>query len=90
MLSEELDTDSDDEFNLEIEGETVSEESSNEMLESESERETSVGGWQDMTVGDDAHGEMLPNKAAGPSKIQESTWGDKTHREKISEKICAR
>jgi hypothetical protein len=30
------------EFNLKIEGETVSEESSNEMLESESESESSV------------------------------------------------
>jgi hypothetical protein len=49
-----------------------------------------VDGWEDVTVGGDAHGEMLPNKAIGPSKRQESTWGDKTHREKISEKICAR
>jgi hypothetical protein len=37
MWSEELDSDSDDEINLEIEGETVSEESNNEMLESENE-----------------------------------------------------
>jgi hypothetical protein len=37
MLNEELSIDSDDEINLEIEGETASEESSNKMLESESE-----------------------------------------------------
>jgi hypothetical protein len=42
MLSEELDINSDDEINLEIEGESTSEESSNEMSESESESETSV------------------------------------------------
>jgi hypothetical protein len=34
---------------------------------------------------------MMPqNKAIGPSKRQESTWGDKTYREKVSEKVCAR
>jgi hypothetical protein len=45
-----------------------------------------VVAWEDVTVGDDAHGEMLPNKATGQSKRQESTWGDITYREKI----CAR
>jgi hypothetical protein len=34
------------------------------------------GGWEDVTLGDDACGEMLPNKEIGPSKRQESTWGD--------------
>jgi hypothetical protein len=42
MLSEELYIDYNDEITLEIEGETASEESSNEMLESESESETSA------------------------------------------------
>jgi hypothetical protein len=42
MLSEEFDIDYDDEFNLEIEGKTVTEESSNEMSESKSESETCV------------------------------------------------
>jgi hypothetical protein len=42
MLNEELDIYSDDEMNLEIEGETVSEESINEKSESESEIETRV------------------------------------------------
>jgi hypothetical protein len=37
MLSEALDIDSDDEMNLEIVGETASEESSNKMSENESE-----------------------------------------------------
>jgi diacylglycerol kinase family enzyme len=37
MLNEDLDIDSDDEMNLEIEGETVSEESCYKMSESESE-----------------------------------------------------
>jgi hypothetical protein len=69
---------------LEIEGETVSEESSNEMSERESESESKtcvllhIGGWEDVTVGDDERGEMLPNEAIGPSKRQESIWGDKT------------
>jgi hypothetical protein len=36
-------------------------------------------------------GEMMPqNKAVGPSERQEGTLGDKTYRETISEKICAR
>jgi hypothetical protein len=42
VLSEELDIDSHDEINLEIEGETASEESSNKMLKSEGESETSI------------------------------------------------
>jgi hypothetical protein len=49
-----------------------------------------VGGWEDVTVGDDARGEMLPNKATGPSRRQESTWRAKTHRKNISEKNCNR
>jgi hypothetical protein len=39
-------------------------------------------------VGDDAHGEMLPNEAIGLSKRQENTWGGKTYRDKKSEKKC--
>jgi hypothetical protein len=40
---------------------------------------------------DDACGEMIPpNKAIGPSKGQESTWGDRTYTETVSEKLCAR
>jgi hypothetical protein len=42
MLSEELNIYSDDVINLVIEGETVSEESSNKMSENESKSETSV------------------------------------------------
>jgi hypothetical protein len=50
-----------------------------------------VGGWEGVTVGDDACGEMMPlNKAVGPSKKQDNTWGDKTHRETISETFCVR
>jgi hypothetical protein len=45
-----------------------------------------VGGWEDVRVDNDARGEMLPNEAIGPSKRLESTWGDKTYRERISEK----
>jgi hypothetical protein len=69
----------------------------NEMSESASESDTSVvvllhvGGWEDVTMGGDACGEMMPpNKAIRPSKRQESTWGDKTYKETISEKFCAR
>jgi hypothetical protein len=40
MLSEEFNIDSDDEINMEIEGETASEESSNETSESGSKSET--------------------------------------------------
>jgi hypothetical protein len=42
VLSEELDIDSGDEINFETEVETANEESSNKMLDSESESETSV------------------------------------------------
>jgi hypothetical protein len=42
VICEELDIHYDDEFNLEIEAEPVSEESSNKMSESESESKTSV------------------------------------------------
>jgi hypothetical protein len=42
MLSEELDIDIDDEMNLENEGQSASEESSNALPESECESETSV------------------------------------------------
>jgi hypothetical protein len=45
MLSEELDIDYDDEINLQIEGETASDESRNKVSESESESETSVVCW---------------------------------------------
>jgi hypothetical protein len=35
--------------------------------------------------------EMIPpNKAVGTSKGQESTWVDRTYRETVSEKLCAR
>jgi hypothetical protein len=52
MLSEELHIDSDDEMNLENEGQSSSEESSNASSKSECESETSVvrvDGWEDMT-----------------------------------------
>jgi hypothetical protein len=55
MLSEELNIDSDDEMNLENEGQSVSEESSNASSESQCESETNVvhiDGWEDVTVGD--------------------------------------
>jgi hypothetical protein len=43
---------SDDEMDFEIEGETVSEESSNEKSESDSETSgTSVDGWKEVTMG---------------------------------------
>jgi hypothetical protein len=39
-------------------------------------------------MGDDARGEMMPpNKAIRPSKIKESTLGDKPYRETISETL---
>jgi hypothetical protein len=64
------------------------------MLESQSESETSVvASWWvgSLTKGDDACGEMMPpNKVVGPSGRQESPWSNKTYRETISEKICAR
>jgi hypothetical protein len=94
MLSKELDIDNDDEINLEVEGETASEESSTEMSESESESETSaVACWWvgRRTMGNDACREMIPpNKAIRQSKRQEGTWDDKTYRETILEKFCAR
>jgi hypothetical protein len=31
-----------------------------------------------------------PNKAIGPSKGQESIWGDRTYIKRASEKFCAR
>jgi hypothetical protein len=54
MLSEELDVDSDDEINLENEGQSTSEELSNASSESECESETSVvriDGWEGVTMG---------------------------------------
>jgi hypothetical protein len=55
MLSEELDIGSDDEMNLENEGQSAIEESSNASSESECENETSAvhnDGWEDLTMGD--------------------------------------
>jgi hypothetical protein len=69
MLNKELDIDSDDEMDLEIEGETVSEGSNNEMLESENESETSVmhvDGWEDMAMGDKKPKAYTFSKNAGP------------------------
>jgi hypothetical protein len=54
MLSEELDIVSGNEMNLENEGQSTSEESSNTSSESECESETSVvciDGWEDVTMG---------------------------------------
>jgi hypothetical protein len=40
---------------------------------------------------DDACEEMIQlNKAVGPSKGQESTWGDRTSIGTVSEKFCVR
>jgi hypothetical protein len=39
-------------------------------------------------VGNDAHGEMLPNKAIGPSKRQESIQGDKTQKKDFRKNLC--
>jgi hypothetical protein len=55
MLSEEVDIVSGDEMNLENEGQSASEESSNTWSESECESETSVvciDGWEDIMMGD--------------------------------------
>jgi hypothetical protein len=55
MLSEELGRVSGDEMNLENEGQSASEESSNTSSESECESETSVvyiDGWEDVMMGD--------------------------------------
>jgi hypothetical protein len=50
-----------------------------------------VDGWEDVTVVNDACGEMRPlNKTVEPSKRQESAWGDKTYSETISETLCVR
>jgi hypothetical protein len=47
-----------------------------------------VCGWEDVTMGDDTYGKMMPpNKEIGPSRRPESSWGDKTYRDTISEKI---
>jgi hypothetical protein len=55
MLSEELDIFSGDEMNLENEGQSANEESSNTSSESECESETNVvciDGWEDVTMND--------------------------------------
>jgi hypothetical protein len=55
MLSEELDMVSGDEMNLENEGQSASEESSNTSPESECEGERSIAcidGWEDIMMGD--------------------------------------
>jgi hypothetical protein len=69
MLSEELNTDSDDGMNLENVGQSTSEESSNALSESESESETSVvrvDGWEDITMGDKKPKAYTFTKNAGP------------------------
>jgi hypothetical protein len=55
MLSEEVDIVSGDQMNLEDEGQSAIEESSNTSSEGEGESETSVvciDGWEDVTMGD--------------------------------------
>jgi hypothetical protein len=91
MLSEELNIDSDDEINLEIEGETVRVKNGATKCRKERMRAKQVllhdGEWEDVTIGDYAYGKMIPpNKAIGPLKGQESTWGDKTYIEKEFQK----
>jgi hypothetical protein len=69
MLSEELDTVSGDEMNLENEGQSASEELSNTSSESECESETSVvciDGWEDVTMGDKKPNAYTFTKKAGP------------------------
>jgi hypothetical protein len=69
MLSEELDIVSGDEMNLENEGQSASEESSNTSSESECESETSVAcidGWEDVTMGNKKLGAYTFTKNAGP------------------------
>jgi hypothetical protein len=69
MLSEELDIISGDEMNLENEGQSASEESSNTLPESECESETSVvciDGWEDVTMGDKKLNAYTFTKDAGP------------------------
>jgi hypothetical protein len=54
VLNEELDVDSDDEMNFENEGQSLCEESSNALSESECESKTSVvriDGQEDVTMG---------------------------------------
>jgi hypothetical protein len=88
MLSKELNTDNDDEIwklkkKLRVKNRKVRVRAKQVLLR--------VGGREDVTMGDDACGEIIPpNKEIGPSKRQESTWGDKTYRETILEKFCAR
>jgi hypothetical protein len=69
MLGEELDIVSGDEMNLENEGQSASEESSNTLSESEYESETSVvciDGWEDVTMGDKKPNAYTFTKNAGP------------------------
>jgi hypothetical protein len=68
-LSEELDIVSGDEMNLENEGQSASEESSNTSPESECESETHVAcfdGWKDVTMGDKKLNAYTFTKNAGP------------------------
>jgi hypothetical protein len=69
MLSEELDIISGDEMNLENEGQSASEKSSNTSSESERESETSVvciDGWEDVMMGDKKLNAHTFTKTAGP------------------------
>jgi hypothetical protein len=69
MLSEELDSLSGDEMNLENEGQSASEESSNTSSEIESESETSVvciDVWEDVTMDDKKLNACTFTKNAGP------------------------
>jgi hypothetical protein len=69
MLSEELDIVSGEEKNLENEGQSASEESSNTSSESECESETSVtciDGWEDVMMGDKKLNAYTFTKNAGP------------------------
>jgi hypothetical protein len=69
MLSEELDIVSGDEMNLENEGQSASEESSNTSSESVCESETSVvyiNGWEDVTMGNKKLNVYTFTKNAGP------------------------
>jgi hypothetical protein len=68
MLIEELDIASDDELNLENEGQSASEELCNSSPESECESETSVAcidGWEDITMGDKKLNTYTLTKNAG-------------------------
>jgi hypothetical protein len=69
MLSEELDITSGDEMNLENEGQSASEESSNTSPESECESETSaacIDGWENVMMGDKKLNAYTSTKTAGP------------------------